>query len=56
MDSPLVDMQKSDDADIKNVIKIRLHSFQADSVNGTGAVKGLYIRPTTDDDDDWGMS
>ena len=24
-------------------------------VNGTGAaVKGLYIRPTTDDDDDWG--
>ena len=25
------------------------------SVNGTGSsIKGLYVRPTTDDDDDWG--
>ena len=55
-DSSLVDMQKSDDADIKNVIGDKTSTAsRLILVNGTGAaVKGLYIRPTTDDDDDWG--
>ena len=55
-DSSLVDMQKSDDADIKNLIGDKTSkSSRLILVNGTGAaVKGLYIRPTTDDDDDWG--
>ncbi len=55
-DSSLVDMQKSDDADIKNVIGDKTSTAsKLILVNGTGAaVKGLYIRPTTDDDDDWG--
>lgn len=56
MTVPLVDMQKSDDADIKNVIGDKTSTAsKLILVNGTGAaVKGLYIRPTTDDDDDWG--
>lgn len=55
-DSSLVDMQKSDDADIKNVIGDETSTAsKLILVNGTGAaIKGLYIRPTTDDDDDWG--
>ena len=55
-DSSLVEMQKSDDADIKNVIGDKTSTAsKLILVNGTGAaVKGLYIRPTTDDDDDWG--
>ena len=55
-DSSLVDMQKSDDADIKNVIGDKTSTAsKLILVNGTGAaVKGLYVRPTTDDDDDWG--
>ena len=55
-DSSLVDMQESDDADIKNVIGDKTSTAsKLILVNGTGAaVKGLYIRPTTDDDDDWG--
>ena len=53
-DSSLVDMQKSDDADIKNVIGDKTSTAsKLILVNGTGAaVKGLYIRPTTDDDDE----
>lgn len=52
----LVDMQKSQDEDIKNVIGDKTDtSSKLVIVNGTGAdVTGLYIRPTSEDDDDWG--
>ena len=55
-DGSLVDMQKSEDADIKNVIGDKTDTAsKLIIVNGTGSdVEGLYIRPTTDDDDDWG--
>ena len=55
-DGSLVDMQKSEEEDIKNVIGDKTDTAsKLIIVNGTGAaVKGLYIRPTTDDDDDWG--
>ena len=55
-DGTLVDMQKSDDADIKNVIGDKTATAsKVIIVNGTGsAIKGLYVRPTSDDDDDWG--
>lgn len=55
-DETLVDMQKSEEEDIKNVIGDKTTTAsKLIIVNGTGAtVKGLYIRPTTDDDDDWG--
>ena len=49
-------MQKSDDADIKNVIGDKTATAsKVIIVNGTGsAIKGLYVRPTSDDDDDLG--
>ena len=52
----LVEMQKSEEEDIKNIIGDKTTtSSKLVLINGTGAtVKGLYIRPTTDDDDDWG--
>ena len=52
----VVDMQKSEEDDIKNVIGDKTTTAsKLILVNGTGsAVKGLYIRPTTDDDNDWG--
>lgn len=55
-DGTLVDMQKSDDADIKNVIGDETATAsKVIIVNGTGsAIKGLYVRPTSNDDDDWG--
>ena len=55
-DGALVDMQKSDDEDIKNVIGDKTTTAsKLIIVNGTGsAVKGLYVRPASDDDDDWG--
>lgn len=54
--STLVDMQKSDEENIKNVIGDKTDTAsKLIIVNGTGsAIKGLYVRPTTDDDDDWG--
>lgn len=55
-DGSLVDMQKSEEADIKNVIGDKTDTAsKLIIVNSTGSdVAGLYIRPTTDDDDDWG--
>ena len=49
-------MQKSDDADIKNVIGDKTATAsKVIIINNTGsAIKGFYVRPTTDDDDDWG--
>ena len=42
-DSSLVDMQKSDDADIKNGIGDKTSTASADSVNGTGAAVKDFI-------------
>lgn len=56
-DGSLVDMQKSDGSDIKNVIGDKTATAsKVIIVNNTGsAIKGFYVRPTTDDDDDdWG--
>ena len=55
-DGSLVEMQKSEEEDIQNVIGEKTTTAsKLVIINGTGAtVKGLYIRPTTDDDDDWG--
>ena len=52
----LVDMQKSDDSDIKNVIGDKTTTAsKLIIVNETGSdIAGIYVRPTTDDDDDWG--
>lgn len=52
----LVDMQKSDDSDIKNVIGDKTTTAsKLIIVNGTGSdIAGIYVRPTSDDDDDWG--
>lgn len=52
----LVDMQKSEDSDIKNVIGDKTTTAsKLIIVNGTGSdIAGIYVRPTSDDDDEWG--
>ena len=52
----LVDMQESTDADIKNVIGDKTDTAsKLILVNETGDdIAQLYIRPTSDDDDEWG--
>lgn len=52
----LVDMQESSDADIKNVIGDKTDTAsKLIIVNSTGDdIANLYIRPTSDEDDEWG--
>ena len=52
----LVDMQESTDADIKNVMGDKTDTAsKLILVNSTGDdIASLYIRPTSDEDDEWG--
>lgn len=52
----LVEMQKSEDSDIANVIGEKTATAsKVIIVNNTGAeVRSIYVRPTIDDDEEWG--
>lgn len=55
-DGALVNMQQSTDEDIKNVMGEKTSTAsKVILINSTGAdVARIYIRPNTDDDDEWG--